>query len=64
MILREGVIGMKRIKVAGMNFVDEDGNQVVMNGLCFICRDKNLGYLEPGIDKLLAVYAKRGFNLI
>ncbi|MBB6634606.1 cellulase family glycosylhydrolase [Cohnella thailandensis] len=55
---------MKRLKVSGMQFVDEDGNQVIMNGLCFICRDKDKGYLEPDIENKLEFYAKRGFNLI
>ncbi|WP_028611665.1 cellulase family glycosylhydrolase [Paenibacillus harenae] len=55
---------MKRIQVSGMQFVDEDGNQVLMNGLCFICRDREMDYLEPNIENKLTLYAKRGFNLI
>lgn len=55
---------MKRIMVNGMHFIDEDGYQVLMNGICFICRDKSKGYLESDIEQLMAHYAKRGFNLI
>ncbi|MCR2806260.1 glycoside hydrolase family 5 protein [Paenibacillus soyae] len=55
---------MKRLKISGMNLVDEKGNQVLLNGLCFICRDKDKGYLEPNIESKLAFYAKRGFNVI
>lgn len=55
---------MQRLTVSGMHFVDEDGNQVLMNGLCLICRDKKQGYLEPDIEGVLAHYAKRGFNLV
>ncbi|WP_372631127.1 glycoside hydrolase family 5 protein [Cohnella sp.] len=44
--------------------MDEDDNQVLFNGLCFICRDREKGYLEPNIEKKLEVFAKRGFNLI
>lgn len=55
---------MKRLKVSGMHFVDEDGNHVLLNGLCFICRDRSKGYLEPDIESKLTYYAARGFNVI
>ena len=55
---------MKRVSVDGTHFVDEDGNQILFNGLCFICREKEKGYVEPNIEEKLRFYAKRGFNLI
>lgn len=55
---------MKRLKVKGMHLVDEDENQVLLNGLCFICRDRDKDYLEPNIEDKLGIFAKRGFNLI
>ncbi|GIO92068.1 hypothetical protein J31TS3_32950 [Paenibacillus lactis] len=55
---------MKKLKVKGMQLVDEDENQVLLNGLCFICRDREKDYLEPNIEEKLEVFAKRGFNLI
>ena len=55
---------MKKLHIEGMNFIDEDGKQVLMNGLCFICREKEKGYLEPGLGEKLRHYSKHGFNLI
>lgn len=55
---------MQHIRVKGINFIDEDGNQVLFNGLCFICRKKKNGYLEPGIEDKLRFYSRHGFNLI
>lgn len=55
---------MKRLKVSGMHLVDEDGSQVLLNGLCLICRVKDKGYLEPDIENKIAYYAKHGFNAI
>ena len=55
---------MKRIKVDGKKFIDEEGSQVIFNGICFICRDKTKGYLEPSMKEKLKIYAKKGFNLI
>lgn len=55
---------MKKLHVDGMRFVDEDGKQVLMNGLCFICREKEKGYLEPGLEQKLQYYSGHGFNLI
>lgn len=55
---------MKKLHVRGMHFYDEDDSQVFMNGICFICREKELGYLEPDLESKLAYYAGHGFNLI
>ena len=55
---------MKKLHVEGMRFVDEDGKQVLMNGLCFICREKEKGYLEPGLEQKIQYYSRHGFNLI
>ncbi len=55
---------MKRVIVDGMRFLDEDGAEVLFNGLCFICRDKKLGYIEPEIESKLRIFAQRGFNLV
>ena len=55
---------MKRIEVSGMKFMNKDGNQVILNGLCFICRDKTKRYLQPNIKEKLKINANNGFNLI
>lgn len=55
---------MKRLLVKGMHFVDEDGNQVIMNGINLVCKEKSQGYLEPNTMELLEYYASHGFNLV
>lgn len=55
---------MKRLYVNGTAFYDEDGNEVILNGICFICREPEKGYLEPEIHSLLPIYAKRGMNCV
>lgn len=55
---------MKRIRVSGTDFINEEGNSVLFNGICFICRERDKGYLEPGIESVLKAYGEKGFNLI
>lgn len=55
---------MKRLKVEGVHFFDEDGHQVILNGINLVCKEKHNGYLEPNTHDLLHHYAKKGFNLV
>lgn len=55
---------MKKIHIEGTRFLDEDGKQVLMNGLCFICREKEKGYLEAELDRKFCHYSRHGFNLV
>lgn len=55
---------MKQIKVVGKRFVDEDGNQVIMNGINMVCKEKGKGYLEPNSEDILRIFSRRGFNLV
>lgn len=55
---------MKRLHIEGTRFLDEDGKQILMNGLCFICREKEKGYLEPDLEQKLRYYSRHGFNLV
>jgi endoglycosylceramidase len=55
---------MKRLMVDGLRFVNEDGDQVLMNGINLVCKKKEYGYIEPNIDNLLIHFARRGFNLV
>ncbi|WP_051251140.1 glycoside hydrolase family 5 protein [Paenibacillus harenae] len=55
---------MKRIQAAGMKFRNEDGHQIILNGINLVCKKKNMGYLEPNTMELLRHYARRGFNLV
>ena len=55
---------MKKLHIEGTRFLDEDGKEILMNGLCFICREKEKGYLEPDLDQKLRYYSGHGFNLV
>ena len=55
---------MQGIRVSGTHLVDENGHEVILNGICFICRDKSKEYLEPDLTRLVNVYARKGFNLL
>lgn len=55
---------MKKLHIEEMRFLDEDGRQVLMNGLCFICREREKGYLEPDLERKFWYYSRHGFNLI
>lgn len=55
---------MKKLHVNGTALYDEEGNQIILNGICFICREPENGYLEPDIHSLLPLYANRGINCI
>lgn len=50
---------MKRLKVEGVHFFDEDGHQVILNGINLVCKEKHNGYLEPNTHDLLHHYAKK-----
>lgn len=55
---------MERIAVKGTKFVNESGNEVLLQGINFVCKEKDQGYLWPEHKKLFAWFAECGFNLI
>lgn len=55
---------MKQLRVQGTTFVDTEGNEVILNGICLICREPEKGYLEPGIEDILPRLARAGMNCI
>lgn len=55
---------MSKIHVSGRRLRNASGQEVILNGICLICRDPRKGYLEPDLAKVLAQFPAKGFNLI
>lgn len=55
---------MDRITVRGTKFVNESGKQVLLQGINFVCKEKEMGYLWPEHEKLFEWFAECGFNMI
>ncbi len=61
---RQWGIKMEKIIVRGTKFVNESGREVLLQGINFVCKEKQLGYIWPEHKKLFAGCAECGFNLI
>ena len=61
---RRREVNLERIIVKGTKFVTESGREVLLQGINFVCKEKEMGYLWPEHDKLFAWFAECGFNLI
>ena len=55
---------MERVTVRGDKFVDGAGREVLLQGINFVCKEKDKGYLWPEHKRLFAWFAQSGFNLI
>lgn len=55
---------MKKLTVDGQRFVNEDGAQVILNGVNVVCKDKKKGYVEPCDERLFAWFRGQGFNVV
>lgn len=55
---------MERIKVSGDLFVNESGRQVLLQGINFVCKEKEMGYLWPEHERVFTWFAESGFNLV
>lgn len=55
---------MERITVKGSKFINESGNEVLLQGINFVCKEKEKGYLWPEQEKLFSWAAECGFNLV
>ena len=55
---------MERIKLQGMRFVNESGQEVILHGVNVLCRDAKLGHIYPGLEEGFAYFRRMGFNLI
>lgn len=55
---------MEKLMVDGMKFRNESGHEVILQGINFVCKEKDKGYLWPEHKKLFSWFAQSGFNLI
>ncbi|MCI9440181.1 MAG: glycoside hydrolase family 5 protein [Ruminococcus sp.] len=55
---------MKQIFINGMDFQTTDGKQVLFNGINVVCKDAEMGYFFPDLEKSFQAFQKKGFNLI
>ena len=55
---------MERVTVKGNKFVDGANREVLLQGINFVCKEKNKGYLWPEHKRSFAWCAWMGFNLI
>lgn len=53
-----------KVLVSGDHFVDEEGNQLLFNGINTVCKDPEHGYLFPDMEPVFQRFHKQGFNLI
>lgn len=55
---------MKRLGIDGQRIVNEDGEQVILHGINFVCKDKELGFVTPCDESLFAWFKEQGFNVL
>ncbi|MDO5423730.1 MAG: cellulase family glycosylhydrolase [Eubacteriales bacterium] len=55
---------MEKLRVEGKKFINEPGREVLLQGINFVCKEKEQGYLFPEHKKLFAWFAGCGFNLV
>ncbi|MEF7439391.1 cellulase family glycosylhydrolase [Paenibacillus lautus] len=55
---------MKKLMIDGQRFFNEDGAQVILNGINLVCKDKAKGYVEPCDASLFAWFRDQGFNVV
>ena len=55
---------MDKIHVEGSRLIDSSGNEVLLHGINFVCKDEKNGYLWPDADSLLHKFSDMGFNFI
>ena len=55
---------MNTVRLDGMRFVNESGNQVLFHGINVLARDRKDGHLYPWIYQAMPYFQRSGFNLI
>jgi len=55
---------VKKLMADGQRLVNEDGAQVILNGINLVCKDKSKGYVYPCDESLFAWFQGQGFNVI
>lgn len=53
-----------KIRIENDRFIDENGNQILFNGVNLVCKDKEAGYLFPDTELVFRRFREQGFNLI
>ena len=53
-----------KIKISGDRFVNENGDQILFNGVNSVCKDPGQGYLFPEPEQVFRRFREQGFNLI
>jgi len=53
-----------KIRIENDRFIDENGNQILFNGVNLVCKDKEAGYLFPDTEPVFRRFREQGFNLI
>lgn len=47
-----------------MRLTDDEGREVLLNGINFVCKDKNLGYVNPCGRELFSQFRRDGINVL
>ena len=55
---------MNTVRLDGMRFVNESGNQVLFHGINVLARDRKDGHRYPWIYQAMPYFQRSGFNLI
>ncbi|MEC0094170.1 cellulase family glycosylhydrolase [Paenibacillus macquariensis] len=55
---------MKKLSTDGQRIVNEDGEQVILNGVNLVCKEKAKGYVDPCDESLFTWFHEQGFNVV
>lgn len=55
---------MEQLLIKGMNLETASGKQVILNGINYVCKEKEKGYFYPGMEESFRAFQEMGFNLI
>ena len=53
-----------KVYAEGNRFYNEEGKEILLQGINFVCKEKEKGYLFPEYKRLFKEFAEKGFNVI
>ena len=53
-----------KIYAEGTRFINQEGKEILLQGINFVCKEKDKGYIFPEYERVFKDFAANGFNLI
>jgi len=53
-----------KVYAEGNRFLNQDGKEILFQGINFVCKEKEKGYIFPEYERVFKEFAEKGFNVI